>query len=101
MHRNVGTYVGSWLAVRPQRADGQPAWGARVTVREGRRARVAELWAEGHTHGQAPPIAHFGLGSTGAAEVDVEVRWPLAPGDAAPVVTVHRLPVRATSVVTR
>jgi hypothetical protein len=101
VHRNVGAYAGSWVAVRPHRADGQPAWGARVTVRQGRHARVQELWPEGHTSGQAPPIAHFGLGASQEGEVVVEVRWPLAPGDAAPAVTVHALPVRATSVVTR
>jgi hypothetical protein len=49
--------------------------GARVTIRAGGRARVAEAQTAGSVFSSNDPRLRFGLGAMGAVE-EIEIRWP-------------------------
>ncbi|MDA1313800.1 MAG: CRTAC1 family protein [Acidobacteria bacterium] len=65
---------GGALLVQALTAEGRDAIGARIRVTTGDQAQIDEVRSGGYHISQSDFRVHFGLGSAGAA--DVEIRWP-------------------------
>ncbi|MFH1924294.1 MAG: CRTAC1 family protein [Planctomycetota bacterium] len=74
--RNDGGNKNHWLTIAAKLPGGKvDAIGARVTVKTGSLAQVADLVPVTGYLSQADPRVHFGLGKATAAD-SVEIRWP-------------------------
>ncbi|HUA97351.1 MAG TPA: CRTAC1 family protein [Terracidiphilus sp.] len=74
--RNDAPQQNHWIKIRLYGVkSNRSALGSRVTVRCGSKVQVQELMSQSSYVSSNDPRLHFGLGS--AANVDIEVRWPL------------------------